>query len=195
MDHVNLRELVNISFVPPRHPRGTGFIGWDLVNSCDLAHAANSTLRSKHAHARFLLDWGGAQIGNKIEGNTESSNSAIQFSVFVFGIVRRIRRSRGRHLEHLRATLRARALVFQPSAGIEYSKFFFSYSTSRHRHLDIQLVVKLSEHRQKKMRYKALAIPGKFKPHARYVHSSMFVDMQPGGAHIFIDGEAMRAPV
>ena len=74
-------------------------------------------------------------------------------------------------------------------------RFAFSYSTSRHRHLDIQLVVKLSEHRQKKMRYKALAIPGKFKPHARYVHSSMFVDMQPGGAHIFIDGEAMRAPV
>ena len=125
MDHVNLRDLVNISFVPPRHPRGTGFIGWDLVNSCDLAHSANSTLRSKHAHARFLLDWGGAQIGNKIEGNTESSNSAIQFSVFVFGIVRRIRRSRGRHLEHLRATLRARALVFQPSAGIEYSKLLF----------------------------------------------------------------------
>ena len=71
----------------------------------------------------------------------------------------------------------------------------FSYSTSLHRHLDIQLVVKLSEHRQKKMRYKALAIPGKFKPHARYVHSSMFVDMQPGGAHIFIDVETMLAPV
>ena len=195
MDHVNLRELVNISFVPPRHPRGTGFIGWDLVNSCDLAHAANSTLRSKHAHARFLLDWGGAQIGNKIEGNTESSNSAIQFSVFVFGIVRRIRRSRGRHLEHLRATLRARALVFQPSAGIEYSKLLFPIL----RHGIATLIFNLwSSYRsidKKKMRYKALAIPGKFKPLAGYVHSSMFVDMQPGGAHIFIDGEAMRAPV
>ena len=100
-------------------------ITWDFADSCDLAHAANSTLRSKQAHVRFLLDWGGAQIGNKIEGNMENSNSAIQFSVFVFGIVRRIRRSRGRHLEHLRATLRARALVFQPSAGIEYSKLLF----------------------------------------------------------------------
>ena len=114
------RELVNISYVFPRHPHGTSFIGWDIVDSCDLAHAANSTLRSKHAHVRFLLDWGGAQIGNKIEGNMESSNSAIQFSVFLFGIARRIRRSRGRHLEHLRATPRARALVFQRSAGIEY---------------------------------------------------------------------------
>ena len=168
MDHVNLRELVNISFVPPRHPRGTGFIGWDLVNSCDLAHAANSTLRSKHAHARFLLDWGGAQIGNKIEGNTESSNSAIQFSVFVFGIVRRIRRSRGRHLEHLRATLRARALVFQPSAGIEYSKLLFPillhgiatlifnlWSSYRSSTLNIFI--------DKQMRYKAPKIPSKFK--------------------------------
>jgi hypothetical protein len=45
------------------------------------------------------------------------------------------------------------------------------------------------------MRYKALAIPGKFKPLAGYVHSSMFVDMQPGGAHIFIDVETMLAPV
>ena len=79
--------------------------------------------QSIHSHVRFLLDWGGAQIGNKIEGNTESSNSAIQFSVFVFGIVRRIRRSRGRHLEHLRATPRARALVFQRS--IESSKLLF----------------------------------------------------------------------
>ena len=33
------------------------------------------------------------------------------------------------------------------------------------------------------MRYKALAIPGKFKPLAGYVHSSMFLDMQPGGAY------------
>ena len=195
MDHVNLRELVNISFVPPRHPRGTGFIGWDLVNSCDLAHAANSTLRSKHAHARFLLDWGGAQIGNKIEGNTESSNSAIQFSVFVFGIVRRIRRSRGRHLEHLRATLRARALVFQPSAGIEYSKLLFPILLHGIATLTFNLWSSYRSIDKKKMRYKALAIPGKFKPHARYVHSSMFVDMQPGGAHIFIDGEAVRAPV
>ena len=95
LDHVNLRELVNISFVPLRHPRGTGFIGWDLVDSCDLAYAANSTLRSKHAHVRFLLDWGGAQIGNKIEGNMENSNSAIQFSVFLFGIARRIRSCQG----------------------------------------------------------------------------------------------------
>ena len=125
MDHVNFRDLVNISFVPPCHPRGTGFIGRDLIDSCDLAHAANSTLRSKHAHARFLLDWGGAQIGNKIEGNTESSNSAIQFSVFLFGIARRIRRSRGRHPEQLQATPRARALFFQRSAGIEYSKLLF----------------------------------------------------------------------
>ena len=117
------RELVNISYVFPRHPHGTGFIGWVIVDSCDLAHAANSTLRSKHAHVRFLLDWGEAQIGNKIEGNMESSNSAIQFSIFLFGIARRIRRSRGRHLEHLRATPRARALVFQRSAGIEDSKF------------------------------------------------------------------------
>ena len=195
MDHVNLRELVNISFVPPRHPRGTGFIGWDLVNSCDLAHAANSTLRSKHAHARFLLDWGGAQIGNKIEGNTESSNSAIQFSVFLFGIARRIRRSRGRHLEHLRATLRARALVFQRSAGIEYSKLLFPILLHGIATLTFNLWSSYRSIDKNKMRYKALAIPGKFKPHARYVHSSMFVDMQPGGAHIFIDGEAMRAPV
>ena len=78
--------------------------------------------QSIHSHVRFLLDWGEAQIGNKIEGNMESSNSAIQFSIFLFGIARRIRRSRGRHLEHLRATPRARALVFQRSAGVEYSK-------------------------------------------------------------------------
>ena len=73
----------------------------------------------------FSLTGAEHRLETKIEGNMESSNSAIQFSVFVFGIVRRIRRSRGRHLEHLRATLRARALVFQPSAGIEYSKLLF----------------------------------------------------------------------
>ena len=81
--------------------------------------------QSIHSHVRFLLDWGGAQIGSKIEWNMESSISVIQFSIFLFGIARRIRRSRGRHLEHLRATLRARALVFQRSAGIEYSKLLF----------------------------------------------------------------------
>ena len=156
--------------------------------------------QSIHSHVRFLLDWGEAQIGNKIEGNTESSNSAIQFSVFVFGIVRRIRRSRGRHLEHLRATLRARALVFQPSAGIEYSKLLFPILL----HNIATLIFNVwSSYRSsilyifidKKMRYKALAIPGKFKQLAGCVHSSMFVDMQPGGAHIFIDVETMRTPV
>ena len=148
--------------------------------------------QSIHSHVRFLLDWGGAQIGNKIEGNTESSNSAIQFSVFLFGIARRIRRSRGRHLEHLRATPRARALVFQRS--IESSKLLFPILL----HGIGTLIFNLwSSYRSidKKMRYKALAIPGKFKPLAGYVHSSMFVDMQPGGAHICIDVETMRARV
>ena len=73
----------------------------------------------------FSLTGAEHRLETKIEGNMESSNSAIQFSVFVFGIVRRIRRSRGRRLEHLRTTLRARALVFQRSAGIEYSKLLF----------------------------------------------------------------------
>ena len=79
--------------------------------------------QSIHSHVRFLLDWGGAQIGSKIEWNMESSISVIQFSIFLFGIARRIRRSTGRHLEHLRATPRARALVFQRS--IESSKLLF----------------------------------------------------------------------
>ena len=150
--------------------------------------------QSIHSHVRFLLDWGGAQIGSKIEWNMESSISVIQFSIFLFGIARRIRRSRGRHLEHLRATPRARALVFQRSAGIEDSKFFFPILL----HGIATLIFNLwSSYRsiKKRMRYKALAIPGKFKPHARYVHSSMFVDMQPGGAHIFIDVGTMRALV
>ena len=151
--------------------------------------------QSIHSHVRFLLDWGGAQIGSKIEWNMESSISVIQFSIFLFGIARRIRRSRGRHLEHLRATLRARALVFQPSAGIEYSKLLFPILLHGIATLIFNLWSSYRSIDKKKMRYKALAIPGKFKPHARYVHSSMFVDMQPGGAHIFIDGEAMRAPV
>ena len=81
--------------------------------------------QSIHSRVRFLLDWGGAQIGSKIGWNMESSISVIQFSIFLFGIARRIRRSRGRHLEHLRATPRARALVFQRSAGVEYSKLLF----------------------------------------------------------------------
>ena len=124
--------------------------------------------QSIHSHVRFLLDWGGAQIGNKIEGNTESSNSAIQFSVFVFGIVRRIRRSRGRHLEHLRATLRARALVFQRSAGVEYSKLLLPVLL----HGIATLIFNLwSSYRSstfnifidKQMRYKAPKIPSKFK--------------------------------
>ena len=81
--------------------------------------------QSIHSHVRFLLDWGGAQIVSKIEWNMESSISVIQFSIFLFGIARRIRRSRGRHLEHLQATPRAQALFFQRSAGIEYSKLLF----------------------------------------------------------------------
>ena len=149
--------------------------------------------QSIHSHVRFLLDWGGAQIVSKIEWNMESSISVIQFSIFLFGIARRIRRSRERHLEHLRATPRARALVFQRS--IESSKLLFPILLHGIGTLIFNLWSSYRSIDKKKMRYKALAIPGKFKPHARYVHSSMFVDMQPGGAHIFIDGEAMRAPV